>query len=548
MDISSALNVEKVTDNNALLHLPTYHPNRITGALAMPISNSKLEINYLDSTIYHKGQQNLFYSSDIESKENKLQTFISPSKLNKPENLCQKKNYIKNAFSNHVDQEHVNEDTRICRIYSLKENDRPTKNISDVFQIDKSTTDLFEDMFETQNQEYGLTHKTFVNLPLQHTTVQKSPLQDCHTGRGTELSNEEEQLLLSCDMFDSGGDSILDEAASDKLKNKGSQDAIIDAALSKVVTQDPNYYMPFKDSSSIMEDECYKGDELCEKYPSQNNCSRIQPFMAVTVTDKDQGSCVSVQNLNYNEDIGTGNIEMAIPEDENQKRSNKDIKAVADWFLHEAEFQSNSSTTLENIYHKSHKTIQLKSRASLEESTAKTSHHSHYKEALSPFGEQSSKAVCAKKKKHKNTFVNGRYYMSMKEKLEVPGVFQKRGNTKVKLCSNQQITYSEVNINGSETEVSAINTEDVTAGIFASGGRNKRKTTFQTPFKKISFQAKQVLKLTHFFFYISMFIVDALAVPTYDNSLCSCVNNFCLDSISVPIAMEGSHNREVLRC
>lgn len=492
MDMSSALNVGKVTDNNTLLHLPSHHPNRATGALAIPMSSSKLEINYLHSTINHRGQQNLFYPSDINSNENKLQTFISPSELNKLENSCQKKNYIQNAFSNHVDQEHTNEDTRICRIYSLKENDRPTKNISDVFQTDKPTTDSFEDMLEKQNQAYELTHETFMNLPLQHTIVQKCPLQDCHTGRDTALRNEEEQLLLSCDTFDAGGHSILDGAASDKLENKGSQGAVVDAALNKVVTQDPNYFMPFQDGSSFMEDDCYKGDELCEKYHSQKNCTSTQPFVAVTVTDEDQGSCVSQENLNCKEDIRTGNIEMAIPEDENWKRSNKDIKAIADWLLHEAEFQSNSSTTSEKIYPKSHKTIQIKSHVSSEELTTKTSDHSHYKEALS------GKAIGIKEKEH-NTFIKGRYYMSMKGKLEVPGVFQKRGKTKVKLCSNQQITYSEVNLKGSETEVSTMNTEDVTGGTFASSGRNKRKTTFQTPFKKMSSQAKQVLKLTLFF-------------------------------------------------
>jgi hypothetical protein len=489
MHISSALNVEKVTDYNTLLRLPTYHPNRVTGALATPISNSRLEVNYLDSTINHKGQQNLFYPSDVKSNESKLQTFISPSKLNRLENSCQKKNYIPNEFSNHVVQEHVNEDTRICRIYS-----------------DKPSTDLFEDMLETQNQD-ELPHKTFINLPLQHTIVQKSPLQDCRTGRGTELSKEEEQLLLSCDMFDAGGNSILDEAASDKLQNEGNQAAIVYAALNKVVTQGPDYFVQFQDSSSIMEDDCYKGDELCKKCPSQNNCGRIQPFMAVTVTDKGQGACVSLQNVNYNEDIRTGNIEMAIPEDKNQKRSNKDIKALADWLLHEAEFQSNSSTTLEKIYHKSHKTIQPKSHESSEELITKTSNYSHYKEALSPFGEQSSKAICVKEKEHKKTFVKRRNYMSLKGKLEVPGVFQKRRKAKVKLCSDQQITYSEVNLNGSETETSTMNTEDVTAGTFASSGRVKWKTTFQTPFKKVSSQAKQVLKLTHFFVLVHLLLM-----------------------------------------
>jgi hypothetical protein len=354
-------------------------------------------------------------------------------------------------------------------------------------------------MLETQNQAYELTHETFINLPLRHAVVQKSPLQDCHTGGGTELSDEEKQLVLSCDMFYAGDDSILNEAASDKLQNKGNQAAIIDATLNKVVTQGPDYFMQFQDSSSFMEDVCYKGDDLCEKYPSQNNCSRNQPFMPVTVTDKYEGACVSVQNVNCNEDIGTGNIEMSIPEDENQNRSNTDIKSLADWLLHETEFQSNSSTTLEKFYHKSHKTIQLKSHASSEELTTKASNHLHYKEALIPFGEQSSKAICVKEKEHKNTFVKGRYYMSMKGKLEVPGVFQKRRKTKVKSCSNQQITYSEVNSNGSETETSTMNTEDVTAGTFTSSGRDKRKTTFQTPFKKVSSQAKQVLKLTHIF-------------------------------------------------
>jgi hypothetical protein len=43
-----------------------------------------------------------------------------------------------------------------------------------------------------------------------------------------------------------------------------------------------------------------------------------------TVTDKDKGPSVSLLNVNCSEDIGTGN--MAIPEDENRKRSNKDIK------------------------------------------------------------------------------------------------------------------------------------------------------------------------------------------------------------------------------
>jgi hypothetical protein len=179
---------------------------------------------------------------------------------------------------------------------------------------------------------------------------------------------------------------------------------------------------------------------------------------------------------------------------------------------------------------------------SSEELTRKTSNHSHYKEALSPFGEHSSKAICFKEKKHKNTFVKGRYYMSMKGKLEAPGVFQKRGKTKGKLSSNQQITYPEVNLNGSETETSTMSTEDVTAGTFSSSGRGKRKTVFQTPFKKVFSQAKQVFNA--FSFYISTFIVDALTVPSHDNSLCSCVNNFLLDSICRPIAMEGSHSIE----
>jgi hypothetical protein len=497
VDISSALNVEKLTDINTLLHLPSY-PNRVLGALAVPMSNSRLEIHYLDSTINHKDQQNLFYPADVKSNEKQLKTFISPSKLNKRENSCQKKNHIRNEFYNCVDQEHMNKDTRICGIYSLEENDRPPKNILNVSQIDGSMTDSFEDMLKTQNQAYELTHEISVCLPLQHTVVQKSPLQDCRTGRGTELSNEEERPVLSCDMFDASGNSILDEAACDKLQNSGNQAATIDAALNKAVTRGANYFMQFQDSSSIMEDDFYKGDELCEKYPSQNNCSRIQPFMAVTVTDEGQGGCASPQDVNCNEDIGSGNTEMAISEDENQKRSNKDTKTSANGLLHGAEFQSNSATTLEKIFHKSHKTIQLKKHASSKELTTKTSNHSHYKEVLLPVGEESSTATCVKQKKHKNKVVKGRYYMSMKGKLEVPGVFQKRGKTKRKLCSNQQTTSSAENLNGSETETSTMNIEDVTAGTFASSGRNKRKTTFQTPFKKIPSHTKQVPKLKHF--------------------------------------------------
>jgi hypothetical protein len=540
-DISSALNVEELTDNNTLMHLQSYHPNRAIGTRAIPISNSRVEINDSDFTINHRGQQNFFYPADIKFNENQLQTFILSSKCNRQENSWQMKNHMQNELSDCVDQKDVAEDTRICRIYCPEENDRPAKKIPDVFQIGESTTDSFENMLTTQNQTYGVIRETSLSAPLQHTVVQKSPLQDCRTGRGTELSNEG-QLILSYDVFDASDNSVLDEAASDKLQRRDNQTAIIDAAPSKVVTQGPKYFMEFPDSNSIMEDNCYRGDELREKFPSQNNFTTIEPFMAVTIPDKGQGACVSLQDVNCSEDVGTGNIDVTIPENESQERSRKDVRASTHSLLYKAESKSNSSTTLEKTLHNSHKTVQRNTYASSKE--LKTSYQSHYKKILSPNGKHSNKATCFEKNEHKNMFVKGRH-VSIKGKLEVPGAFQKRRKTKNKPCSDQQIAYSEVNLNGSETEISTKNIEDVTSGTFIASGRNKRKV-FQTPFKKMSSQANQVHKLTYFFILVHLLLMLLSHFQFLGlNSLCSCINNFFLDSAYLPIAMDGLPNRRV---
>jgi hypothetical protein len=496
VDVCSALNVPKRTDNNTL---QSYHPNRVNGSRVIPLSNSEFDISYLKSTINHRGEQNLFYPADVKSNENQLMTFISPSKCKKLKTSCHMKNYIRNELPDCVDQEHEDKDTRMCRIYSPKENDRPAKRISDVFKIEESTTNLFENMLETQTQACGVIRESSLSSPLRHAVLQKSPLQDCCIGRGTELSNEE-QLVLSYDAFDMSDNSILDKSASDKLQKRGNQTSIIDATLNKVVTQDPNYFMQCQNSNSIMENDCYKGDELFEKYPSQNNFSTIQPFMTVTVTDKGQGSCVLLQDINYNEDIGTGNIEVASPENESHNRNKKDMKALAASLLHEAEFHHNSSTTSETNLHRSHKTIQQNTCTSSKELITRTSNQSHGEKILSPIREHSSKANFSKEKECKNLFAEGRYYMSMKGKLEVPGTFQKIRETKNKPYSNHQITYSAVNLNGSATEMSTKNIEDVAAGTLASSSKGKRKT-FQTPFKKMPSQAIQVLKLTLFFLH-----------------------------------------------
>lgn len=497
MDTGSTSDLEKLTDNNTFLHLPSHQLNRLSEPIAVSIPNSRFP-----------EQQNFFSPvSDIKSNENQLQKFILPLKL-KPESSYQKKNYMQSEFSCYVNEEHMNKNTQTGKINVQKMNDKHMKYISNVPQIDGPKINSFEDLLKTQNT-YVPTHETSTSLPLQSTVVHK-PLGDCHTGMGTEISTDEEPPVLSCDMFDTFGNNILDGAAFDKLQNSDHEAGATDTAFGKVVTQNANYFVGFGNTSSIMEGYFHKADsELCEKCSNQNNCSRRQPFVTVTDRDKHLKECVSSQDVSHNKEVGTENLEMAIHEDESHKMIKEDTEMSVNWLVHETQFQSSKVTTLQKkqVSVKSHEaseiqglrlesSIQLKTRASSKVLATKTPNQSHYKEEVLPtVGEQSHKTSCVKEKKHEDKFLKGRSYTPIRRKLKVQGMFQKRRKTQSTLCSNQQTTSSAVTISSSKTETSsAVGIKDGTVDTLASCSRNNRKTTFQIPFKKIPAQAKQVHK------------------------------------------------------
>jgi hypothetical protein len=58
-----------------------------------------------------------------------------------------------------------------------------------------------------------LTHKASASLTLQCVVTQR-PLEDCHSGKGTEMSTNQEPLVLSCDVFFTSNDSVF----ADKLR------------------------------------------------------------------------------------------------------------------------------------------------------------------------------------------------------------------------------------------------------------------------------------------------------------------------------------------
>jgi hypothetical protein len=491
MDTNSASGAEKLTDNNTFVPLLGYQCIRLSETLAVPIPNSRLEINNSNYTINHKDQQNLFYPmSDIKYNENQLQKPILCPKFNKPGSSCPKKNDIQNDFSCHVNQENMNKGTEICTVNPQKVNEKHMKYISNVSRIDEN----------------------FTSLPIQHTFVQEPPLEDCLTGTGTEMNTDEDSPQFSCGVFDTSGSGLLDDTAFDKLQNSGHQAHDTDSVGNEGVAQSANCSMIFRNISSIMEDDFHKDDsELCQRHPNESSCSGIQAFVTVTHRDKHLKECVTPQLISHIKDVGTGNQGMSLPEDESQKISDKATEISENCILHETEFQSNAVKTLQKkqISHRSHKvseieelrlgsSIQLKSDTSSKASDTKCSNVSLSKEEFLPIvGEQLIEASDVKEK-HENKFLQGRNYTPVKRKLEIAGMFQKRFKTK-NTCSKQQTSCSEVCIGSSKTgALSTIDIKNVTSDIPASIGRNKRKTKFQAPFKKTPSQANQVhIQVTH---------------------------------------------------
>lgn len=481
-DTSLASDMEQLTDNNRLLHQPGYQLDKLRETVTAPIPNSRLQMNNSDSTINCKDHENIVCPMfDTKSNENHSQKFMLPFKFNTGENSYQKNSCIQNEVSYHLSEDHTNKDMGICRINLQKENDKQMNYILNVSETSGPKMDSFEDLLKTQNQLSDHTHKTSADLVLQHAVVQKPP-EGCHSGKGPEINTNDEALVLSCDMFSISNESVLD----DKLQNFANQAETTKAALKNIVTQS---------ASKFMESDFNKVEsELCEKCPS----SRIQPLVTVTFKNKFLRECVCPQDGGHMKNVETENLEMAVPEDENRKIGNQNTEISANFLLHVADFQSSAITALQKIQfsHKSHKTINLKTHGSSKELVTETLDQSQYKEeVLPPVGQQSSKACPMKEQDHRNKFLRGRHDVPMKRKLEVPEMFQKTGKTKGTLCYNQQTACSEVPISCSKTQASSpLSMKDVTADTCASDSRNKRKTTFQVPFKKILTEGKQVHK------------------------------------------------------
>jgi hypothetical protein len=474
-DISLASDMEELTDKNRILHQPGYQLNKLSDTVTAPIPNSRLQKNNSDSTVNCKDQENIVcLKFDIKSNENQSQKLMLPFKLNTKENSYQKNNCIQNEVSYHLNEDHTHQDMEICRINLQKENNKQMNYILNVSETSGLKMNSFEDLLKTQNQLLDLTHKTSAGLALQCAVVQK-PLEGCDNGKGTEMNTNDGPLVLSCDMFSASNDGVLD----DKLQNFASQSETTEAILNNVVTQSASKFM----GSDFNKFE----NELREKCSS----SRIQPLVTATFINKCLKECVSSQDVGHMKNVETENLEMAVPEDGNHKISNQDTEISANFLLNVADFQSSAIATLQKIQfsHKSHKTIQLKTRGSSKELVTETLDQSQYKEeVLPPVGQQSSKACPMKEQEHKDKFLRGKHYMPMKRKLEVPGMFQKKGKTKGTLCSNLPIS-------SSKTEASSpMSMKDVTADTCASDSWNKRKTTFQVPFKKILTEGKQVHK------------------------------------------------------
>lgn len=450
--------------------------------MTTPIPNSRLPINNSDSAISCKDQEHTFCPVfDIKCNENKSQKCMLPFKFNTEENSYHKKNCIQNELCYRLNEEHVNKDTEISGINLQKENNKQMNYILNVSETSGLKMNSFEDLLRTQSQPCDLTHKTSAGLTLQCAFVQKPP-EGCHSGKGTEINNNEEPLVLSCEIFGTNSDSALD----DKLQIVANQSEATDAALNKVVTES---------TSKIMEDDFSKCEsELCEKCPS----SRIEPFMTVRLQNKCLREHVSSQDVGHNKNVETENLEITVPEGRNHKIGNRGTEISANCLLHVADFQSSAVATLQKVQfcQELHESIQLVAPGSSKELDTETSDQLVYKEEiLPPAGQQSNEAFSIKEQEYKNSFLRGRHYMPLKRKLEIPGVYQKTGKTKITLYSNQQTAYSEVPKSCSKTEAClAMNMKDVIADTFASGGGLRRKTTFQAPFKKIPSEGKQVQK------------------------------------------------------
>lgn len=482
-DIHLASDMEQLTDNNTILHEPGYQLNKLNETVTAPIPKSRCHMNNADSTIICKDEEHAVCPMfDIKSNENQSQKFMLPFKCNAEENSYQKNNYIQNEESHHPYEDHMNKVTEICRINLQKENREQMNYIVNVSETSGLKMISYEDLLKTQNQLHNLTQKTSAGLTLQCAVAQR-PLEGCHDGKGTEMNTDEEPLVLSCDMFSTSNESVF----GDKLQNIATQSETVEAGLNEVFTQSPRKFR--EDDFNSFE------SELCEKFPS----SRTRPLMTVTYINEHLRECVSSQDVGHNNNVETENLEMAVPEDGNRKISNQDIEISPNCLLHVADFQSNTTGTLQKIqhFHGSHKTIELKTHESSKE--LETLDQSQYKEEiLPPVGQQSSKASTVEKQEFKSELLRGTHYLPMKRKLEVPGVFQKTGKMKGTLCSGQQTAYSEVPISSSKTESSStMNVKDVIANTCDLDGRNARKTKFKAPFKKIPSEGKQVHKETY---------------------------------------------------
>jgi hypothetical protein len=506
MDAGSTSNLEKLTDD---VHLPSHQLNRSSEPVAVSVPDSGFP-----------EQHNFFCPvSGIKSSENELKTFVLPL-THKPECSYQKKNYDHSECSCCVNEEHMSKYTQTGKTNVQKVNDKYMKHISDIFQIGGPKINSVEDLLKTQNT-FVLTHETSASLPSVSTVVQTSQ-GDCHTGKDIDLNTDEEPPVLSCDTFDTYGNNTLDGAAFDKLQNSDSEADVTSTALGKIVTESANYFVGFGNTSAITEGDFHKGDsEVYEKCSSQNNCSRIQPFMTATDIDKYLKECVSPQDVSHNKEAGTGNLGMAILEDESHKMIKEDTEMPVNW--HEAQFQRNKIITLQKklISAKSHEaseiqgleldsSIQVPTHASSKPLATMIPNQSHYTEEVLPdVDEKSHKVCCDKEKKHEDKFLKGRSCIPMRRKLKVQAICQKRRKLKSTLHSNQQVTSCEVHTSSSKTETStAVDIKEVTDDTHASCSRNNRKTVFQIPFKKTPSQPKQVHK------YISLFLTHLL--PAYN--------------------------------